>query len=186
MKINIFEGSRRIALLIAAVAIVGTAAAIVADDPYVSVTYRIDHPNGRAVRTDDPCPEAAGRHYFEVEIAGSKSVNVTLCLTTMRFDNATELVPYRIDEQGMIWGAPSYSSEVTAYAKAVESRIRISRDEQAALAREVSRRWWQNAREAVKYLAVGLTLWGICVAVVGWIVRGFLGIPRGMDRRPDS
>ena len=50
---------------------------------------------------------------------------------------------------------------------------------------EAAKKWRSQFAEAMGYLAAGLAIFGALVWAIGWIVRGFLGIPRGMDKRPD-
>jgi len=59
MAINIFEGARRIALLIAGVATIGTVIGLVTNEPYMPIKYSIAYPTGSFVRMEDSCP--AGR-----------------------------------------------------------------------------------------------------------------------------
>jgi hypothetical protein len=185
MAINVFEGARRIALLLAGIATIGTVLTVVMHEPYVSVVYTIERPDGLFVKTMEPCPSAAGTHYFTTRTNSGKSVSVTLCLAAMTFENGQQLIPYRIDEAGMIWGAQSYSNEVTTYQRSLERRFRMPESDQAEMEREISRKRLQSAKDAGSYLAIGLLVWAACVTTIGWIFRGFLGIPRGMDRRPE-
>lgn len=186
MTINIFEGARRIALLVAGVATIGTLIALVTHEPYVSDTYSISYPMGTFTRMEDSCPSDAARHYFTARSSTGKDVSVTLCLLAMSFGkNGDRLIPYKVDEQGMIWGATSHSSEVSAYERALEGRFKIPPGDEQKIEKEISRRYWKNMIEGLGYLAVGLVVFGGIVWATGWIVRGFLGIPRGMDRRPD-
>ncbi len=186
MSINIFEGARRIAFLIAVVAAIGTLIALVTHEPYMPVQYSIAHPTAPFVRSEEPCPSEAGKHYFTARTANGKEISVDLCLLAMSFGQAGDrLVPYKVDERGMIWGAPSYSSEVSAYERALERRFKVSPRDEQEIANELSRRYRDNFLSGLGYLAVGLAIFGAIVWAIGWIMRGFLGIPRGMDRRPE-
>lgn len=186
MKLNIFEGARRIALLIAGIAVAGTLFALATYDPYVSVQYSIAHPNGAFVRMQESCPSDAERHYFSSKTSTGESVSVDLCLLAMSFgkDNA-RLIPYKTDEQGMIWGAASYSSEVSDYERKLENRFKLSASDEETLKKEISQRYRENWMSGLGYLVAGLAIFAGVVWAIGWIVRGFLGIPRGMDRRPE-
>ena len=122
MTFNIFEGSRRIAQLIGGIAVAGTLIALFTYDPYISVQYSIAHPNGAFVRMQESCPSDAGRHYFTSGTSKGESVSVNLCLLAMPFGkDSTPLIPYKIDEKGMIWGAAKYSSEVSDYESKLQS-----------------------------------------------------------------
>lgn len=186
MKFNIFEGARRIALLVAGIAVAGTLFSLATYDPYVSVQYSIAHPNGVFVQMQESCPSDAARHYFTSRTSTGESVSVDLCLLTMSFgkDN-TSLIPYKTDEQGMIWGAASYSSEVSDYERKLESRFKLPVSDEKALKTEISKRYRENWMSGLGYLVAGLAIFAGIVWAIGWIVRGFLGIPRGMDRRPE-
>ena len=76
MAINIFEGARRIAMLTAAVATIGTLFALLTSDPYVSAGYAIAHPNGPFTRTDISCPNDARMHYFTAETPNGNHVGI--------------------------------------------------------------------------------------------------------------
>lgn len=186
MAINIFEGARRIALLSTGVATIGIVIALFTYDPYMPITYSIAHPTGHFVRMEDSCPSDAGKHYFTAKTSTGKAVSVDLCLLAMSFGkNGDRLIPYKADEQGMIWGAASYSSEVSTYERKLEERFKIPLSDEEQIAKEISRRYRENMTEGFGYLVAGLAIFGGVVWAIGWIVRGFLGIPLGMDKRPD-
>ena len=99
-------------------------------------------------------------------------------------DNA-RLIPYKLDEQGMVWGAASYSSEVSDYERKLESRFKLSASDEETLKKEISRRYRENWMSGLGYLVGGLAIFAGVVWAIGWIARGFLGIPRGMDKQPE-
>lgn len=41
-----------------------------------------------------------------------------------------------------------------------------------------------NWLESLGYLGMGLSVFWMIVVAIGWIARGFAGIPNGMDHRP--
>jgi hypothetical protein len=186
MKFNIFEGARRIALLIGGIAVAGTLFALSTYDPYVSVHYSIAQPNGAFIRMQESCPSDADQHYFSSKTSAGQSVSVNLCLLAMTFgkDN-TRLIPYKVDEQGMIWGAASYSSEVSGYERKLESRFNLSASDEKMLKKEISQRYRENWMSGLGYLVAGLAIFAGVMWAIGWIARGFLGIPLGMDKRPE-
>jgi len=184
MTFNIFEGARRIALLLGGIAVAGTLVALVTHDPYVSVQYSIAHPNGTFVRMQESCPSEAASHYFTTKTSTGERVPVNLCLLAMSFGKDNDrLIPYKVDEKGMIWGAASYSSEVSGYERTLEGRFKLSAGDEDTLKREISRRYHENWMSGLGYLVAGLAIFAGVVWAIGWIARGFLGIPRGMDRR---
>ena len=187
MKINIFEGARRIALLSAGVATVCTLIAIVIYEPYAPANYSIAYPNGEFIRMEESCPSNADNHYFKSTTSTRKEVSINLCLLPMPFGESREqLIPYKVDEMGVIWGAASYSSEVSDYEEKLEKRFKIPVRDEDAILKEISSSYLENMMSSLGYLVAGLAIFGAIVWAVGWIVRGFLGIPRGMDKRSDA
>lgn len=184
---NIFEGSRRVAYLIGGLAAAGTIIYTATYDPYISLDYSIAHPRDAFVKTTERCPTNAGRAYFQSATQSGTSVSINLCLPTMAFgDNGRQLVPYKIDEKNMTWGAEPYSDEVSAYKEELEARFALSAEDSTWVEGEKSRRYWKNWKESLGILAIGLTVFAGLVWAVGWIVRGFMGIPRGMDKKREK
>lgn len=184
---NIFEGSRRIALLVAGLAIIGTLIGLGTYDPYVPVSYLISHPKDSFHRMTESCPTEAGRHYFTTTSRSGKQVSINLCLLTMVFgDDKRPLVPYKVDEKNMLWGAASYSSEVSNYGRELEARFALPTQDNDWIEKEISTQYWKNWKDGLGYLGIGLAIFAGLVWAIGWIVRGFMGIPHGMDRKPDG
>lgn len=135
----------------------------------------------------ESCPTEAGRHYFTTASRSGERVSINLCLLTMSFgDDKRQLIPYKVDERNMVWGAASYSSEVSNYEKTLEARFVLPAQDNEWIEKEISTQYWKNWKEGLGYLALGLAIFAALVWAVGWIARGFMGIPRGMDRKPSS
>lgn len=187
MNVNIFAGSRRIAYLGGGLATAGTLIITATYDPYISVDYSIAHPQGSFQRMKGACPSEAARHYFTTTSSSEKQVSIDLCLLTMPFGkNNDQLVPYKIDEQNMVWGAATYSSEVSAYERELEARFVLPTEDSEWLEKEISRLYWDNWKESLRNLGIGLAIFAGFVWAVGWITRGFMGIPHGMDKKPSN
>jgi hypothetical protein len=179
-------GSRRISLLIAGVTIAVTLYIAYEYEPYVSVTYSISHPNSTFVKMENECPSDAANHYFTTKLQSDKSVAINLCLLAMSFGKDSErLIPYKVDDKGLIWGDKSFGDNVALYEKTLEGRFIASLDEKV-LEGEVSKKYRESFIETIKYLFYGLVIFWGGVSAVGWIVRGFLGIPTGLDIRPSK
>jgi hypothetical protein len=82
------------------------------------------------------------------------------------------------------WMGERYATEVTSYAEGVGAVFALSADD----AKEAEKRLWdariRQWKEAAQVMLGGLVIGWLLFAVLGWIVRGFLGIPRGKDSRP--
>jgi hypothetical protein len=184
---NIFEGSRRIAYLAGGLAAAGTLIYSFTYAPYISIGYSISHPRAAFKRMNVPCPTEAGRTFFTTTSQPGNSVSIDLCLLTMEFGEDKQLlVPYKTDDKNMTWGAASYSSEVSDYKEQLKARFVVPPEDNNWVEKEMSRRYWDNWKENLQNLGIGLTLFASTVWAIGWIVRGFMGIPRGMDRKPNS
>ena len=187
MSFNVFEGARRIAIFAGILATVGTAIGLVTHDPYVSLSYTVAHPTGPFVRSDEQCPTEGGRHYFSTKTAKGQSISVNLCLLAMSFgDKGEQLIPFKVDEKGMVWGARSYSSDVSAYERRLEDRFKLPSADDQEVSKQISRKYRESMISGIGYLAIGLAFFAAFVWTMGWIVRGFLGIPRGQDSRPSE
>lgn len=189
MAINIFEGARRIALLLGGGAAVITVLVAFNQDAYYHATYSLAAPNAPFRKTDGGCPIEGREIYFDHKTSLGKEVSVSVCLEPMTFTNKNkedaELIPYKTDADGMTWGARPYSTEISTYETQVKKRFTMNATDEEASIKEASKKWRSQFAEAMGYLAAGLAIFGALVLAIGWIVRGFLGIPRGMDRRPD-
>ena len=185
MPFNIFEGARRLALLAG-----GLTTAIVVtlwynSQTYVSVNYASRQPNLPFYRTDgDLCPTEGTNHYMTVANSKGDPVRIHLCLMPMKFKDGLQLIPYKIDATGMVWGATTYSKEVDEYRKTLEKTFMIPAEHQAEIAELVSKKKRKDWTDNFGGLVIGLGIFAALVSLIGWIVRGFMGIPNGMDHRP--
>jgi len=183
MAINIFAGARRLALLITGLAVVGTTILLVLFEPHVSVSYGILSPDGIFLRSHKSCSGDSTEHHFIKNTSLGQEVSINLCILAMPFGEDNELlIPYRIDEEGNIWGSASYSLEVHEYKRELESRFVIPPADEKEIRDEISARYRENFIEGLGYLLIGLVAFGVFVWGTGWIVRGFLGIPQGKDK----
>ncbi len=190
MAINIFEGARRIALLLAGGASIVTVIVAFNESAYYSAQYSLAAPNAPFRKTDGDCPSEGSRTTFDYKTSNGKEIGVAVCLEPMTFtyknnNETAELIPYRTDADGMTWGGKRYSTEVSAYEKQVEKRFTMSATDEEDSLKEISKKWRSQFAETMGYLVAGLAIFASLVWAIGWTVRGFLGIPRGMDKRPD-
>ncbi|WP_433848162.1 hypothetical protein [Acinetobacter proteolyticus] len=181
---NIFEGSRRISYIIGVLAVFGTIIYAINYKPYISAKYSITNPNGEFIKMETECPEAGGRTFFSTSSKEGATIYIDLCMLPLEFENNNMLVPYKIDEENMLWGAEAYSKEITSYGKELEARFILPNRDNISFEKETSKLYWANWIDSLKFLALFLVLFYGLVWVVGWIVRGFMGIPQGQDRKP--
>ncbi len=207
MAINIFVGARRIAILLGGVAVITMLVAL-NQGTYWSATYSLAAPNAPFSKVwfsyFYSCLSKGREIILQAKpdfISGGEEVHVFVCLEPMTFRNENrstiQLIPYQTDADGTTWGTSSGgsrfstyisadgtlsntpdsdSSELTTYITQVGKRFTIE---------EAEIMWLGRFAEAMVHLAAGLAIFGALVWIIGWIVRGLLGIPRGMDKRPD-
>jgi hypothetical protein len=238
LNINIFEGARRIALLVGAIWSAGWLAYGVFSDPDPAMRLAVRGP-GRVPVQVAACGAADASRYVHARLPDSGSVRAELCFTAHKADDGRMLVPYQIktvhielpgkvvkevpasltrrqllaqleadgydtstlkvmrskpqDEPfaefrtGGTWQmGETHSSEVRSYIDGVVENLVLSPE----AAKEATGLQWRARMlrlwEAAQFLFGGLICGWILVASVGWVVRGFMGIPRGTDRRAAS
>jgi len=183
---NIFEGSRRIAYFIGFMAIIGTLIYAFNFEPYVQIKYSISAPKAKLEKNDLECPSSGDQSYFYRTTESGVPYTVNLCLLPIEFGQEKQLlIPYKI-ENDSIWGAAHYSSEVNAYRKNIENSFVLPLDDRVWIEKRSSNLYWKNWGTSIFSLILGLIAFFGFTWVLGWILRGFLGIPRGMDKKPKT
>lgn len=184
MKFNLFEGARRIALALATLAVAMTCIALYSNSPSVHAHYVIDRPGGPPIPFSE-CPRESDSQSFSRTLRSGQSVWVTICHLPFRGDDGKSLLyPFKVDDRGALWGAGSQSEEFISYKRILAAQFVLSAEAETDLVakhREAYRSQWLSG---LSYLGIGLAVFAGFVNLIGWIVRGFLSIPRGMDHRP--
>ena len=183
MKINIFAGARRIAVLLATFVTAISLAKLGLEPVYLPASISIARP-GAAPELSDACPRDASQRYVEYRLKSGREVALTLCLLAMDF-GGRRLIPHSIDAAGMMHGAPAYSSEITAYEKRLTASFSLTPEQDARLEREFESRRREKWVSGLGYLAAALVALAVFVWATGWVVRGFLGIASGRDSRDE-
>lgn len=185
MKLNIFEGARRISLLIGALWVVGWSAHAIFEEPYATVTYAVFIPGTAPAVTED-CPSDAATEYLKRETPDEKTINIKLCFFAAKADTGEMLVPYADAGNGKVWMGGEYSTEVIKYTALVASEFDLTPERIEAFEAIQRKALLEQWGVAALFLFGGLVVGWAVVAAIGWIVRGFMGIPRGQDMRPVS
>lgn len=93
------------------------------------------------------------------------------------------LVPYKEENDYVLMNSP-YSEEVKAYIGIFITHIfKVSSEDYIKAEEEYQSQYWFKKGQAFGGLLAGLAMFWLAVWTLGWIVRGFLGIPRGQDSR---
>ena len=217
MAINVFEGARRIAKLLAILWVGGWVIAAFYVSPSVDVTYKIVTPGAAPIKITEACPaDSTTEHvYDKVTQSGTKTV-VTLCFPKPRFSvaealeeiKAEEMKTGKVQESGpatfkvktpdgsiMNISAPPGATEEQAieFAAAMwkpQSTLKDAFVLPQSDEKWIDGQWWLLAIKEIGWGALGAVS-GLLFLLAftwttGWIVRGFMGIPRGQDHRVKS
>jgi len=227
MPINIFEGARRIAKLVAIVWALGISSFILMQSPYLAGTYYISASHKRHVSSALLCEYQTHFDAENITITTKKGTeaHVTLCFPPETKEFLVTIpsgVKYAVT-------APVVATEqeVVAYSQEIaEFEDRLKKEEPVvspSVPRRLQKPWEEDAivlnwdrqvfAEHIKHSLVlsqadedwidgqwreqrWYAIWqGLVVLVtgmaflwaftwsIGWIVRGFLGIPRGQDHK---
>src|SRR4029453_9326421 len=123
--------------------------------------------------------------YFHKLKNGSK-VHIDICFKAQSFPGNAMLVPYKIDEKtGMWWGGTKFSDEVSKYTTAREAHFVLPKENEDAAISKVGKARFAKVWDGIQYAAIGWFVIFVLSAIIGWIVRGFFGIPSGTDHRPE-
>ncbi|MFZ2652783.1 MAG: hypothetical protein WA210_22005 [Burkholderiaceae bacterium] len=185
MKVNLFEGSRRVALAFGAMWLIGFVAFALFSDPYAHMTYSVVGP-GLETTQVEKCGDADAREHTYTHARGGGRISVELCLKAHKSDGGELLVPYAPASDGRWWMAGPYTSEVKRYARELARDFQIPTsdlDEADGRSRQALMKQW---KEAMLWGFGGLAIGWVLVAGIGWIVRGFMGIPRGKDSHSEA
>ncbi len=186
MRVNVFEGARRIALLFGGLWVAGCIGYAVMDKPYYRVHYAVDWVKSPALVDD--CGDDDATEFVEVKAQDGSEVPVIICFVASKASDGRLLVPYAADPSRAGWLRMNgkYSEEVKEYTRQYAGTFTLPGN---GLAAAKAKKWDANVEHfkvAMQFLFAGIAIGWAFTAIFGWIVRGFMGIPRGKDARPES
>jgi hypothetical protein len=183
MKINVFEGARRVAKLLGGLWAIGCLSFAIFAEPYSRIIYAVPSLNAPPVLVEK-CFDEDATEYVSPRTPDGRSVNVLLCFVAHTSNSGELLVPYADAGNGKVWMAGRYATEVSQYTKAVRQNFQLSAEGiEAANARRRTA-MFEQWKDALLFLIGGMVAGWAFVVATGWIVRGFMGIPKGQDFRP--
>jgi len=171
--------------------VLGCVAFAVFTEPYSQVTYAIPKPGDAPVLAEGCDGEEANIH---PKMPTGHSINVRLCFPTLteqeefevrarlerKASQSTAGGVAHVDPADMVW-LVDRSPEIATY-KNEPGRLLLPGVIEAAEAKEraaLLAQW----KDAMLVLFGGLAAGWVFVAAIGWIARGFMGIPMGKDMR---
>jgi hypothetical protein len=187
VSVNIFEGARRITLLVGITWIVGwVIGGFFAGKPHVFATFVIDQPGSPFVWSEaDSCALPNASKWVSRSTSSGTDATLVLCFSARLVRDGRLLIPYRLDrENNTWWGNEPTSTEVQEYMREAGEKFSIPTSDEGKIDqkywRELLKNWGAGALAAV----IGLAVLFAFTWATGWVVRGFLGIPRGQDYKP--
>lgn len=204
MAVNWFEGGRRIRDLICWAAIAGAGIYVIwgGSDQITFETHAPDEPWALASK---PCDHSDHLEYGpSFKFSNGKERSVLLCfratergrfryLETTRPANAPPKINVVIGgppppETKWYYEGTEYQTEVVDYFLKGKASFEISPALDKEVVDSLTAIEWKAGQErlgdAVKAVGGSLAGFWLLTAVLGWILRGFAGIPAGADHRP--
>lgn len=180
---NIFEGARRIAILIAGLIFLGGAIGIYSVTPHVIINYKVLY-FGLSPLKISTCNEAVDATRYNTHSTPSgREFSIKTCFRASKADDGRLLIPYAAAPGDMTYLNSAYSDEVRTYTEAVANSITPTAEDMKEADEEYSRQIWTQRLTGFGWLIGGLIGYWLVVCAVGWIVRGFMGIQSGRDYR---
>lgn len=202
VSIRIFEGARRLALTGAFIAI---CAVLVDAATYQPYTVKLNHSYKLSLKnefekTQDVCPEEGKKSILDVKTSKNTDAQIVFCIFPKPLNyediynqrqniqkNPTEQDEECLQEcQELLerFDEWKYNKNVSTFSESLVHNFQLSESDELFIDKEHSTLYWENFIEAVGYLLVGLIVYAGVVWTIGWIVRGFMGIPIGQDQKP--
>ncbi len=179
MSINIFEGARRISYLIYAATLAFGLFYAYKVEPFVSMTYSISTFGAAPVLTDESCKhdEIARSVFVDLELP-----QIRICFRANESQHGLRLIPYKMEGNVTRLDFKN-SSNVAIYVQETVDEFSVPQKDEQRLKEIYSAAKWKEVLQTFIKLVVFLVGELVLFAAIGWIVRGFLGIPRGQDKR---
>jgi hypothetical protein len=191
MAINIFEGARRVTKLIAVIWVLGMSFYAFTEKSYISAYFRVDLPDALPIRMteQEACDQTDVKKYLSSQHTSKGSdVSVTICFKPyIKIDDELPPGAKFIDEEPakpQQAQQPGLSFEEWKAQKEIMANFKLSKADEEW----VDGVAWSKRLEKIKTSATvtigGLAFLWIFSWCVGWVVRGFAGIPTGQDFKP--
>lgn len=188
MSFNIFAGTRRVVLVIAAISVLCFVYwGFANSDATVYTTFTVDSPGATPTWTSWESSFGPGGRTEIKHLKTRSGTSVTLYLNfpEKKAADGRMLIPFR-SEGGTWWMNTEFSDPVTTYTKQAADSFRFSAEQERLVDNQARHERWESILGAAGFLLGWLVFLGIGSWVMGWIVRGFFGIPSGMDFKPEK
>jgi hypothetical protein len=181
MRLNVFEGARRITRFLQVVWVIGCILVFFVSKPSLFLTYETAGPALPFVNANkSSCSRPdASKSLLSYDLEEGKTLWIDLCFKAKRYPNGSMRVPYNAEG----WGDTPDSSDVRAYMETRAAQFMLTGDLRKSALDQWSRERRSQFWQALAAAAGGVLFIALLSRIIGWIVRGFLGIPSGKDSR---
>lgn len=187
MNVNIFEGARRIQFLL--LLAVGALGVWIAWETSSGLERNYDVVLGRngdiSFQGIQECRGEDSTRYYSQQLESGAWIRGDLCYRTFVAQSGERVVLNRVDEQGEMWGWPAYSGETMELQRRADDAFTVPSQDLPRINKEVREKLWKARAQVLGYTVVAMGVLWLVGLVLGWIARGFLGIPNGRDHRPE-
>ncbi|MBX7201130.1 MAG: hypothetical protein K1X51_17310 [Rhodospirillaceae bacterium] len=185
MRINVFEGARRIAKLAAVLWLVGVAVyAATLRTPTIQLRFDVMSPDTQPVASSSRCGEFDRLQTRRFQNPSGTVVSAEYCFRAQKSTHGDYAIPLQVNADKTWRGAIATSDAAKEYATLAASRFQLSYGDQQRADDEVRDGITGAVLKAGAAIVLGwLVLW-VFTKAAGWIVRGVMGIPSGADYRP--
>jgi hypothetical protein len=185
--VNIFEGGRRLTRLLQGVIILGAVYNLVYVSPYLNLIYETTGPAAPFGLTQQWCGSDDEPEWLNAqEFPEGYKADLTLCFRSALFSNGKRLIPYR-SEGDTVWGNDKYSAPVVSYLADRKNTFVLTDALKKEAVVTLRSQWWSKFwKEVLSIVETGGIFFLIITFVswvIGWVIRGFMGIERGSDKR---
>ncbi len=173
MRINIFEGARRVMILTMIVIFTYGVSIVYEQEPDVNILYETASPNGKSIyKNNDECSSGSysERSDYFTTTKGHK-FNLILCSKLGQISDQNVIIPDGVD--------PVLLADMKAF------KVQTEASKSPEVEKLANEQYWQKKLKYI-FLGLGITLlsiigfWLFC-RIIGWVVRGFAGISMGKD-----
>ena len=182
---NVFAGARRVVLVLAAGGVLVGAGVAMKTEPYVVLNYVVRDPISPPEHVGECRTSAAdGWQSLTRRSPEGKTYQVRLCFYAVASsDGSVQGIPFL--DAGEEWLVHvRHDARVEQYMERYASNLKAHPSEHLI----ESRRRSEEHKAQLWDVAFGTLGWLLFLAVLtfvlGWIVRGFAGIPNGQDKKP--
>jgi len=190
MRVNLFEGARRVLRLLQALWIIGAAIIVWnSTSPYPSLELDVQSPFSAPVRGAGACSLPDQLESVSRWTANGTNAFVWLCFRASKSSDGRMLIPFRWDDrpQGkMWWGEQAFSPHVSEYVTTYSKDYKLTTEHEAWIDSESRKQRFKQIWVGLGVAVGGCLVLTVAAFIVGWIVRGFLGIPSGHDSSVDG